>query len=356
MKLAIILGTRPEIIKMAPVIRACRERLDFILIHTNQHYSQEMDEIMFRELDLPKPHYNLNVGSGIHGLQTGRMLERIEQSIIEEKITMVLVHGDTNTTLAGGLAARKLNLKIGHVEAGLRSFDKTMPEEVNRVLTDHISDFCFAPTLEANNNLIREGIAHEKIFVVGNTIVDSVEQNKIIAQKKADGVFEKFNLERRKYFLLTYHRAENTENEEKIKNVLHAVSFLGLQHDIPVLFPIHPRTEAAISNYQIKIPDNIIVTKPLGYLEFLLLMSEAKLIITDSGGLQEEACILRVPCITLRENTERPETLKIGCNTLVGTEVQTILDGATLMLNQEIHWSNPFGDGHSAEKIIDILQ
>lgn len=354
-KIAIVLGTRPEIIKMASVIRECQRRqLNFFIIHTNQHYSREMDAVFFKELDLPPADYDLQVGSGVHGLQTGKMLARIEKAIIKEKAQIVLVHGDTNTTLSGALAARKLNLKVGHVEAGLRSFDQTMPEEVNRVLTDHMTNFCFTPTPQARDNLLKEGILKEKIFVVGNTIVDAVSQHQKIAQRKSR-ILTRLKLKPHQYFLVTYHRAENTDNKEKLANTLTALDQIAQKNSWPVIFSLHPRTKKQIEKFKLKIPKTIRAYVPFGYLDFLQLMAKAKLILTDSGGIQEESCMLKVPCLTLRENTERPETLKVGGNLLVGTDPQKILSSAQKILKRQIKWYNPFGDGQSAQKIIDIL-
>ncbi|NPE27432.1 UDP-N-acetylglucosamine 2-epimerase (non-hydrolyzing) [Methanococcoides sp. SA1] len=358
MKIAIVLGTRPEIIKMAPIIRELQDRsADFITIHTNQHYSYEMDKIFFEELDLPMPDFNLNVGSGTHGKQTGQMLIELENAFLKTDIEIVLVQGDTNTVLAGALAASKLGVTVGHVEAGLRSYDRTMPEEINRVLVDHISDYLFVPTKIAKNNLIKEGITENKIFVVGNTIVDSVFQNLKISKEKTN-TLEKLNV-KEPYILITSHRQENVDSPDKLKNIIRSLQIISEQLDCKIIYPIHPRTKKKL--YEFKLYDQLVAIKnlklmePVGFLDFLQLESSSKLIITDSGGLQEEGCILNVPCVTLRENTERPETIEVGSNLLAGTDPDKIMECVRSSYAKENHWKNPFGDGQTAKRIIDII-
>ncbi len=361
MKLSIILGTRPEIIKLSPIIRALEKtNIDWHIIHTNQHYSENMDKIFFEELNLPKPKYNLNIGSGTHGEQTGKMLIKIEKVLLKEKPNVVIVQGDTNTVLAGALVASKLKIDVAHVEAGLRSFDKNMPEEINRVLTDHISSYLFAPTEKAKDNLLNEGIEENKIFVVGNTIVDATLQNLKIAEKNTfvREFFENItNME--DYFLLTLHRAENVDNEERLKNIIDGIIKVIDIFDKTIIFPIHPRTKKRLEEFNLleKLKSNkkIKIIEPVGYLEFLMLEKNAELILTDSGGVQEEACILKIPCITLRDNTERPETVEVGANILVGDNKEKLINGVEIMLNKERNWENPFGDGKSGERIIKIL-
>ena len=367
MKIGIILGTRPEIIKLSPIIRELEKLtnnykinyIDYFIIHTNQHYSENMDKIFFKELNLPSPNYNLNVGSGTHGEQTAKMLESIEKILMKEKPNMVIVQGDTNTVLAGALASSKLKIKVAHVEAGLRSYDRNMPEEINRVLTDHVSDYLFAPTEIARENLLKEGIEKEKIFVVGNTIVDATLQNIKIAELRDDikNLIKTLSCGE-EYFLLTLHRAENTDNEERLKNIIEAIGEIVKYYNKKIIFPIHPRTEKKLKEYNLmdKIKNkNIKIIEPVGYLEFLMLEKNAKLILTDSGGVQEEACILKVPCITLRDNTERPETINAGCNILVGANKEKIINGIELMLKKERNWKNPFGNGESGKTIVKIL-
>jgi len=336
MKIAIILGTRPEIIKMSPVIRYCQDKkLDFFVIHTNQHYSYEMDKIFFEELNLPDPEYNLEVGSGLHGEQTGKMLAGIEKILIEEKPDVVLVEGDTNTVLAGALVASKLHIKVGHVEAGLRSFDMSMPEEINRIMVDHISDYLFAPTETSRKYLLQEGIQDTKIHVVGNTIVDATMQNLSIAKDRSS-ILEELNVSSGNLFLLTMHRAENVDDSERLEKILNGLKVVSNQYKIPLIFPMHPRTMNRIKEFgfenTINSIDSLNIVEPIGYMDFLVLESEAKLVLTDSGGVQEETCILMTPCVTLRDNTERPETVDAGANVIVGCESEKIMAGVEKML------------------------
>jgi len=355
MTIAIILGTRPEIIKMAPVIRECQRRgLDYSIIHTGQHYSYQMDWIFFEQLELPQPDHNLDVGSGNHGEQTGRLLADLEAVLMAERPDVVLVQGDTNTVMAGALAASKLHIKVGHVEAGLRSYDRNMPEEINRVVADHVSDYCFAPTEISKANLLKEGIAPEKIHVTGNTIVDSVYRNLEIAMRKVN-ILADLGLEPKGYFLVTSHRQENVDSKERLGEIIRGLEMVKSEFGLPVVFPVHPRTRKMVESFGFEL-DGIRAIEPLGFLEFLQLEAGARLALTDSGGVQEEACILGVPCVTLRENTERPETLDVGANVLAGTVSQRIMDGARNMLEAGESWKNPFGDGNAGQRIIQILE
>ena len=352
---AIILGTRPEIIKMSPIIRACETQgVDYFVLHTGQHYSYDMDRAFFEDLELPEPEYNLNVGSGTHAEQTGRIMTGIEKILMKEKPEVVLVQGDTNTVLAGALVASKLHIKVGHIEAGLRSFDRQMPEEINRVVTDHISDYLFAPTETARQNLIKEGIWEERIYVTGNTIVDAIQQNLEIARNKANPL-QKMCLTPQEYFLVTAHRAENVDVKERFKGILEGLSIIRNEFSLPVIFSMHPRTAKMLQTFNFSV-NGIQVVKPLGYLEFLQLESNARLVLTDSGGLQEEACILGVPCVTLRDNTERPETLEVGANVLAGTDPDKMVNCVKKSLNSSLNWRNPFGDGCAGQRIIRTLE
>ena len=359
MKIAIIIGTRPEIIKMSPVIRYCGDRkIDFFVIHSNQHYSYEMDKIFFEELSLPDPEYNLDVGSGLHGEQTGKILAGIEKILIDEKPDVVLVEGDTNTVLAGALAASKLHIKVGHVEAGLRSFDMSMPEEINRIMVDHISDYLFAPTETSRKYLLQEGIQDTKIHVVGNTIVDATMQNLSIARDRSN-ILDELKVSPNNFFLLTMHRAENVDDPERLEKILNGLELLSDQYKIPIIFPMHPRTMNRIKEFgfenKINSIDSLNIVEPIGYMDFLVLESEAKLVLTDSGGVQEETCILMAPCVTLRDNTERPETVDAGANVIVGSEADKIMAGVEKMLDVEHDWINPFGKGRSAVEMLEIL-
>lgn len=355
MKLSIIIGTRPEIIKMSPIVRECERRgLDYFILHTGQHYSYNMDEVFFRQLELPAPKYNLDIGSGSHAQETGKMLIGIEKILLRENPDVVLVEGDTNTVLAGALAASKLHIEVAHVEAGLRSYDKEMPEEINRILTDHISDYLFAPTQKAKDILLKEGISEDKLFVTGNTIVDAVHHNLKIANKRPS-ILEKLNLKPRNYFLVTLHRQENVDNRERFSEILKSLGQLTNQFSLPVIYSIHPRSKRKMEEFGIK-TDWVKLMPPFDFFSFLQLESNAKLILTDSGGVQEESCILGVPCVTLRDSTERPETLTVGSNTLSGGNVKNILDSVKLMINKENSWINPFGDGKAGKRIIEILR
>jgi len=354
MRLNITLGTRPEIIKMSPIIKKCQERgIDFFVIHTGQHYSYNMDQVFFKELELPEPEYNLNIGSGRHGEQTGAMLTGIEKVLLEEQCDVVLVQGDTNTVLAGALAASKLNVPVGHVEAGLRSYDRTMPEEVNRLAADHLSDFLFAPTRVAESNLVREGVDTEKIFVTGNTIVDAVFQNLEISTEKCDPLSD-FCLKSDEYFLTTVHRSENVDDVNRLTEIIRGLNLLYDEMNLPIVFPIHPRTRKMIESNGVNV-SKLMVVSPVDFLSFLQLEANAKLVLTDSGGVQEETCILKVPCVTLRENTERPETIDVGSNIIAGIKAENILDAAINMMNRDRNWANPFGDGDASTQIINIL-
>jgi UDP-N-acetylglucosamine 2-epimerase (non-hydrolysing) len=353
MKIAIVLGTRPEIIKMAPIIRVLeREGRDYFILHTGQHYSYNMDRVFFEQLKLPEAKYNLNVGSGTHAEQTGRMLMGVERVFMGERPDLVLVQGDTNTTLAGALAAVKLNIPVGHVEAGLRSFDMTMPEEVNRVLTDHMSSLLFAPTEKARGNLIKEGVSEGRIFVTGNTIVDAVYQN--LEQVDGNDVLDRLGLDNGEYFLVTVHRQENVDNLSRFQGILEGLRLIHKHYGLPIIYPIHPRARKRMGEFKLN-PEGVILIDPVDYLSFLKLEKEAKVILTDSGGVQEEACILRVPCVTLRDNTERPETLEVDANVLAGTNPKNILEKVCMMLEKPRNWANPFGDGRAGEKIMRII-
>jgi len=356
MKIAIILGTRPEIIKLSPIIRICEsEGLDYFIIHTNQHYSENMDKVFFDDLELPQPKYNLEVGSGTKDEQVDKGKAEIEKVLVVEKPDVVVVQGDTNTVLAGALAADKLDIKIAHVESGLRSYDLSMPEEKNRIETDKLSEFCFAPTDNQKKILIDEGMDQEKIYVVGNTIVDAVKQNLEIADKKVD-VLNRLGLVEKGYVVVTAHRQSNVDEKSALDNLFKVLADVSQELDINLIYPIHPRTKKMLDEFKIEVDDNIKLIEPIGFLEFLQLEKNAKLILTDSGGIQEEGCILGVPCVTLRENTERPETVDVGANIVAGLKSKDVVEAAKKMVETGCDWENPLGDGNSGKKIIDILK
>lgn len=355
MKIAIILGTRPEIVKFSSLIRQLQTSgADYFILHTGQHYSYNMDRVFFEQLDLPQPKYNLDVGSGSHGEQTGTMMTGIETILKQEQPTVALVQGDTNTVLAGTLAAVKLQIKVGHVEAGLRSYDRTMPEEINRIVADHTADYLFAPTPESERILQGEGIPPNRVFMVGNTVVDAVEQNLKIAQTKTN-ILTDLNLQEGGYVLATAHRAENVDSKPRFSGIIQGLQAVQKTLGIPVVYPIHPRAKKMLSEFEID-TSGLRLVEPLDYLAFLVLQSKAKLVLTDSGGVQEETCILHVPCVTLRDNTERPETVAVGANMLAGTNPERILAAAEAMATKPRTWTNPFGDGTAAKKILNIIQ
>ena len=359
MKIAIVLGTRPEIIKMSPIMDEIINNDDeLITIHTGQHYDLEMSKQFFTDLDLPLPNYNIGIGSNTANKQISIIISELEQILLDEKIDIVLVQGDTNTVLAGAITANKLKIPVGHVEAGLRSFDKDMPEENNRIIADTCSNLFFVPTPETAINLQNEGIDHNRIHVTGNTIVDACYRNLDIAIKKSE---VKDIIEFDEYIALTLHRAENVDDPERLENIVN--SLLNLDYNI--VFPLHPHTRKSLENANLyeKIvnSDHIQITKPLGYLDFLYLLSKSSMILTDSGGVQEEAITLNIPCVTLRYNTERPETIHTGGNILAGTGQKEIQSNIEKILNNKDVYNkmadaeNPYGDGHSSERILEII-
>ena len=327
MKICVILGTRPEIIKMAPVIDEINRRShELLLIHTGQHYDKEMSDNFFLDLELPKPNYNIHVGSGSHGKQTALMMDGIEDVLISEKPDIVLVQGDTNAVLAGALVAQKLHIPVGHVEAGLRSFDVSMPEEINRMGADCCSHLYFVPTEESAINLALEGYLPKDIFITGNSVVDTCFRNLKIAENSST-IIDDLNLDNLNNIItFTMHRAENVDDKQRLQSIIGALMELK---DFNIIFPIHPRTKKTLENFGLykkfeSLP-HIHITKPIGYLDFLVLISKSIIILTDSGGLQEEAITLNVPALTLRYNTERPETVTAGGNILVGSDKDYIL-------------------------------
>lgn len=352
---ALILGTRPEIIKLSPIIRECESRdIEYTVIHTGQHYSENLDGVFFDQLELPEPEYNLEIGSKSHGRQTGEMLAGIEDVLCEEVPDTVLVQGDTNSVLAGAIATSKLDMELGHVEAGLRSFDREMPEETNRVVSDHVADYLFAPTEQSEEYLIDEGLPEERIFVTGNTVVDALHQNKGLAEQKST-VLSDLSVQDSTYFLMTAHRAENVDEKGQFQQLLRGVGEAAEQHNATVIYPIHPRAKNRLEEFKLDVPQRVRLVEPQEYLDFLQLEATADLILTDSGGVQEEACILGVPCVTLRENTERPETLRVDANTLAGTDPATIREMVSQMYENDETWADPFGDGRAAKHILSVV-
>jgi len=357
LKIALVLGTRPDIIKMSPIIRECiLRKLDFFIIHSGQHYSYRLDKIFFEQLRLPDPNYVLEVGSaGSPSEQTGRIIARCGKVLSKERPDIALVQGDTNTTLGSALSAVKSKVKVGHIESGLRSYDRNMPEEINRIVVDHCSDYLFAPTEVSKNLLLKEGIQANKIFVTGNTIVDAVFENIMLAEKENKSILNRLHLRHKEYALVTIHRQENVDSKPRYQSILKALEMINKRLNLTVIYPIHPRSKKNIHAFLIKVPKSIHIIEPLDYLSFLKLLSCAKLVITDSGGIQEEACIVGTVCVTVRDNTERPETVEVGSNMVAGVKPYKVLSAANSMLRVHTKWKNPFGDGHAAKKIIDSL-
>jgi UDP-N-acetylglucosamine 2-epimerase len=350
MKIISVLGARPQFIKSAPVSKAIATAgYNELIIHTGQHYDYGMSKIFFDELEIQEPYINLNVGSGMHAKQTAQMLERIEPIFLAEKPDVVLVYGDTNSTLAGALAAAKLHIKLAHVEAGLRSYNRQMPEEHNRVLTDHCSDLLFCPTQTAITNLNHEGI-HNGVYLVGDTMYDSILQFSELAFRKSK-ILNKLQLESKSYALTTIHRPYNTDNPETLSSILSALNRISLTS----IFPIHPRTLQVINHFHMSIPRNIRLIDPVGYLDMLALEQNAKVILTDSGGIQKEAYFLKVKCLTLRPETEWVETTNSGWNVLVDTDINKIVNAFETKIPPDLPHPHYFGDGHAGEKIVDLL-
>lgn len=355
MKIGIIVGTRPEIVKMAPIVRACRaRRLPYVFVHTGQHYSYELDGVFFEELKLPKPHHNLGVGSATHSQQIASMMRGLELVFNAERPDVVLVEGDTNSVLAAGLTANKLGIKVGHVEAGLRSYDRAMPEEMNRILTDHLSDLLFAPTAATKKILVNEGIPPSRIHVTGNTVVDEL----LLQKPRAEKIVNLMNLGvvPRGYAVATVHRPENTENTKRLSFIFEGLRGVARSLNLPILMPLHPRTKKRVEGLGWKLDQEIRALPPQGYLEFLGLQLNAALILTDSGGVQEESCVLGVPCVTLRDSTERPESVTAGANMLAGANPEKIVASARKMIQKRSAWENPFGQGDAADRILDIIK
>lgn len=331
-----VVGARPNFMKIAPIMHEMAKHpgeFEQILVHTGQHYDANMSQIFFDELDMPKPDVNLEVGSGSHAQQTALIMQRFEPVLLEQKPDWVLVPGDVNSTVACALVASKLGVKVAHVEAGLRSFDRTMAEEINRIVTDHLADLLFTTEPSGNENLYREGIPPEKIHFVGNTMIDTLVRLLPKAEARWPGLQARFGLER--YVLVTLHRPSNVDDPATLGEIIAALTEISRQ--APVIFPVHPRTRQRIVSLRVELPtDRLLLTEPLGYLDFLALEAHASLVLTDSGGIQEETTYLGVPCLTARPNTERPVTISVGSNRLVSSEASAVAQAAQNLLDRQI--------------------
>ena len=351
-----VAGARPNFMKIAPLLRELRSRGGFeaTLVHTGQHYDEAMSESFFRDLGIPPPDLNLGVGSGPHGQQTARVLERMEDLLQERRPDALLVVGDVNSTLAAALAAVKLGVRVAHVEAGLRSFDRSMPEEINRVLTDAISDWLFITEPAAAENLRREGIAEERIHFVGNVMIDTLRAH--LERARGLDTLARLGLEPRGYAVLTLHRPSNVDEPQTLRRLFAVLE--EIHERAPVVFPVHPRTRDSIARLLGGEAPRLRLTEPLGYLDFLRLMADAALVLTDSGGVQEETTVLGVPCLTLRQNTERPVTVSEGTNCIVGTEPEAIRAAAFKVLDGELRRGRipERWDGRAAQRIVDVLE
>ncbi len=356
-KILNIVGARPNFMKMAPIISAIRRRPDKltqVLVHTGQHYDEAMSASFFRDLEMPPPDINLEIGSGTHAGQTAKVMLAFEPVLIAQKPDWVVVVGDVNSTLACSLVAAKLNIKVAHVEAGLRSFDRTMPEEINRILTDQLADLLLTPSADADANLLREGIAKEKIVRVGNVMIDTLFTQ--LEKARSSAILDRLSLSPRSFAVLTAHRPANVDDALTLRRIISAIEKVSAE--LPVIFPAHPRTQARLREFGIAPPPQLKIIEPLGYSDFLKLWSNARLVLTDSGGLQEETTALGIPCLTLRDNTERPITVEQGSNRVVGRSPERILAAALEVLSADsVRTARipELWDGHAAERIIEAL-
>lgn len=358
MKITIIAGARPNFMKIAPIIHAIKstqnngENISFRLVHTGQHYDKKMSDTFFEELNIPHPNANLECGGGSQSEQTAAILIAFEKELLENKADLVLVVGDVTSTMACAIVAKKLNIKVAHVEAGIRSFDVTMPEEINRMVTDSITDYFFTTSEVANHNLKKEGVGIDRIFYVGNVMIDTLLAN--MPRFKEPTLFSDLELKNKEYFVLTMHRPANVDEANKLKLLMDEI--VNNTQGLPIIFPIHPRTAKIFSDLGIAAP-SLKIVEPLGYLEFNYLVKNAKAVITDSGGITEETTVMGVPCLTLRDNTERPETITLGTNELIGTDPNNIKPALDILFSGT--WKKggipPLWDGKTAERIVDEI-
>jgi len=355
MKIISVVGTRPNIVKIASLVKEFSKHPDItnILVHTGQHYDEKMSDSFFRELEIPEPDINLGIGSGSHAEQTGRIMIEFEKVLLNEKPDLVLVVGDVNSTLACALTSVKLGIKVAHIEAGLRSFDREMPEEINRILTDQISDYLFTTEKDAEKNLLNEGIAKSKIFFVGNLMIDTL----LIHKERASNLKKPDSND---YAILTLHRPSNVDDKETLSNILEIIR--EIQSQIKIIWPMHPRTRNNLEGFNLKEKlkemKNVSISDPLTYLEFMNAVMNSKFVLTDSGGIQEETTVLNIPCITLRDNTERPVTIEQGTNYLAGSNKNSILEIIQKVLNGKAkqYRGIEFWDGKAAERIVSVIK
>ena len=361
MKIACVVGARPNFMKIAPILEGMKEypKLEPLLVHTGQHYDYKMSQVFFDELEIPEPAVHLDVGSGTHAVQTAKIMMEFEKVMLEHKPDLLLVVGDVNSTMACSVVSAKLCVPIVHVEAGIRSFDRSMPEEINRILTDVISDYLLTPTEDANENLRKEGVPEEKVTLVGDIMIDTLIKYKDKASAAASGIMDELGLEKGSYVIMTLHRPSNVDVKSNFADILKAL--LEIQNRIKIVFPIHPRTKNRISEFGLdeKVSDmkNLFIIEPLGYLKFMGLMINSKFVLTDSGGMQTESTVLNIPCLTMRENTERPETIREGTNTLVGNDTDLIIaESMKILEGKGKRGTYPeIWDGHTAKRIAEVI-
>jgi UDP-N-acetylglucosamine 2-epimerase (non-hydrolysing) len=354
-----VVGARPNFMKVAPVMKALEKKdgIKQILIHTGQHYDSNMSDIFFQQLGIPAPDINLEVGSGSHAVQTAQIMSRIETLLMQEKPDLVLVPGDVNSTMAAAIVCAKLRIPIGHIEAGLRSFDRNMPEEINRLITDQIADFLFTPSADGDKNLLREGIAPEKIHLVGNVMIDTLVQLLPQAVARWSDLSLSLRIQEKKYCLVTLHRPSNVDASSILLKIMETLE--ELSHDITMVFPLHPRTRHQLIQLGLNTDKPTLrIVEPFGYLDFLALQKNAKLVITDSGGIQEETTVLGVPCLTVRENTERPVTVTMGTNILVGQDMGALRAAVECVLEGRAKTGvvPPLWDGKASERIAAVIK
>jgi len=353
-KYLIVLGIRPDIINFHPIIKELKKRkCNYTVVHTGQHYSYFFDELFFKQLNFPKPNYHLKVRSGTQARQLSTLVSRFEKVLLKEKPDLVFSFSDANPSLSG-IVASKMGIKVAHLEAGMRSYDWRMPEEKNRRLMDSISDYLFTPTIGTEQNLLDEGISPHRVFRVGKLIYDVLEDFK--KEIDSNNILEKFGVDKKEYFLVTAHRPENVGIKTPLKNILEALGELHKKYEKPVIFPIHPRTLKSIKKFRLKIPKGIRFFDPVGFLEFSKLEKNAFCCVTDSGTVQEDSCIFKVPCVTMRISTERSETVEVGSNIVAGLNSKHIIEAVNKMVNKKPDWKNPYGKPNSAKKTIKILE